>query len=83
MKVKDLISKLQLLNPDALVVHRGYEDGYDPAKEHGPLELIMFPRKDGSWYNGTYEYMATLPEEWDEFDHKRYDATKPTLVVLI
>ena len=82
MTVAELIAKLQTMDPNALVIHRGYEDGYDAANSDGPREAVVYPRKDANWYNGAYEVMADSAK-WDDWEHKQYDATNPVVAVII
>lgn len=69
MKVKELIEKLQQMDPEALVLHRGYEDGYDVAGDQ-PEETFVVRNLRAEWYNGLYE-IADYAEEYEEvYDHK-------------
>jgi hypothetical protein len=82
MTVAELISKLQSMDPNALVLHRGYEDGYDAASDDGPWEATAYRRINGEWYNGAFE-VKTDPSKWSEWEHKQYDAQNPIAAVII
>ena len=65
MKVKELIEKLQALDPELLVVVDGYEGG---VKEAGYVELetvVLNVHKE--WYYGEHE---TIVGESDEKKYK-------------
>lgn len=53
MKAKDLILKLQQLDPDTKVVVRGYEDGYNDIFSLKPVKIKI--AENGEWYYGEYE----------------------------
>lgn len=52
MTVSELISQLQTLPPDDLVVSEGYEDGYDTIKRVSVISVEENPQKE--WYLGQY-----------------------------
>ena len=83
MKVKELIEKLQQLDQDAVVVHHGYEDGYNEVPDYLPREATVFPRykeeEDDHWWNGNYEEIP----DWDDYSKSYYDQDKPLRVVIV
>lgn len=81
MKVKELIEKLQQLDPEAVVVHEGYEDGYNVVSDRYPLETTVYPRigNEDHWWCGDYEEVT----DWDDFYSKRYDQNSPLRVVIV
>jgi len=52
MTVAELITQLQSLPPDVLVVTEGYEDGYDTIKKVSIIPIEENPKKE--WYVGKY-----------------------------
>jgi hypothetical protein len=52
MTVSELITQLQTLPPDALVVAEGYEDGYDTIKRVSLIAVEENPNQE--WYVGKY-----------------------------
>ena len=52
MTVHELIHQLQTMPPDALVVSKGYEDGFDSIKEVSIIAVEENPQKE--WYLGKY-----------------------------
>jgi hypothetical protein len=53
MNAKDLILKLQQLDPDTKVVVRGYEDGYNDIFSLKPVKIKI--AKNAQWYYGEYQ----------------------------
>ncbi|MGN6195006.1 MAG: hypothetical protein ACTHOB_08705 [Ginsengibacter sp.] len=53
MNAKELILKLQQLDPSTKVVVRGYEDGYNDIESLKPVKIKI--NKNGQWYYGEYE----------------------------
>ena len=63
LTVKQLIEKLQQMNPDTIVLTRSYEDGYDPAIEIEEHDVITW--KDSEWYYG--DYRDAEPDDEESF----------------
>ena len=58
MNVKELIEKLQVLDPDLMVVRSGYEGG---VKEVNSLEVIEIALNvNDEWYYGSHEPVSDL-----------------------
>lgn len=74
MKVKELIERLNLLDPELMVVRPGYEGG---VTEVGQVTIIpVFLNVNEEWYYGEHEQI-------DEFSHKNYpNAERGTVVEL-
>ncbi|HXR83388.1 MAG TPA: hypothetical protein VN722_03700 [Hanamia sp.] len=53
MTARELILKLQQLDPEARVVVRGYEDGYNDIETLKPVKIKV--NKNGAWYYGEFE----------------------------
>jgi hypothetical protein len=53
MKVKELIERLQQLDPEKMVVMHGYEDGYDEISEIEPISLRL--NVNTAWYYGKHD----------------------------
>ena len=53
MKVKQLIEKLKLCDPELMVVVRGYEDGVNEAENAAQVKLRLDVNTE--WYYGTHE----------------------------
>lgn len=53
MKVSNLIQMLQLMDPDAMVVVRGYEGGYKDVDCASNVKLALNVHKE--WYYGRHE----------------------------
>ena len=53
MKVKELIEKLQKLDPEKMVVTSGYEGGYDEISETKEIRLKL--NANTAWYYGKHE----------------------------
>ena len=73
MKVKELIKKLQKMDPNARVLVEGYEMGYDDASS--PEEIVVRETK-GSWYGGKYQ-------TWNDVMVADWVSDKDTTAVLI
>ncbi len=53
LTVKELIEKLQVLPPEAIVLVDGYETGFDAVVD---TEIINIEKNvEAEWYNGIYE----------------------------
>lgn len=52
MTVSELITQLQTLPPNSLVVSEGYEDGYDTIKRVSVISVEKNPEQE--WYVGKY-----------------------------
>lgn len=52
MTVSELITHLQTMPPEALVVTEGYEDGYDTIKRISVITVEENPKQE--WYVGQY-----------------------------
>jgi len=53
MKVKELIAKLQKLDPEKIVVNHGYEGGYDEISGVGEIRLRL--NANTAWFYGKHE----------------------------
>ena len=53
MKVKELIERLQALDPEKMVVVAGYEGGYDEIEEVTETRLKL--NENTTWYYGKHE----------------------------
>ena len=53
MKVKELIEKLQALNPELMVVRHGYEGGAEEVTQVNPAMVALDVNEE--WYYGTHE----------------------------
>ena len=53
MTAKELIVKLQQLEPDTKIVVRGYEDGYNDVIKLKEVKIKI--AKNAAWYYGEYE----------------------------
>ena len=73
MKVKELIKKLQKMDPNARVLVEGYEIGYDDASS--PEEIVVRETK-GSWYDGKFQ-------TWNDVMIANWVSDKDTTAVLI
>lgn len=62
MTVAELIEKLKQMPQEALVITKGYEDGYDTIKKVSIISVEENPKKE--WYLGKY------------IDSTKYDAQK-------
>lgn len=70
MNVRELIEQLQQLDPDLLVLGRGYEDGYDAATEVKVMNLTHEP--ENPYWSGKYQ------DPWRDDDGRE---RKPYLVI--
>ena len=52
MKAKELINLLEQVSPEAIIVVRGYEEGYNMISELKPRKILHKPR--AKWYCGEY-----------------------------
>jgi hypothetical protein len=64
MKVSELIERLQTYRQDALVVVRGYENGYDDIIN--VKEVMIKPAANPQWYDGIYEEVRVETSEMVE-----------------
>lgn len=57
MKVKELIERLNKLDPEMLVLVSGYEDGFEPiyARNISVMELIDGGKVKRHWWSGRYQ----------------------------
>lgn len=70
MTVKELIEKLQQLNPDLHVFVAGYEGGYDYAGVSEEVEIALDVHEE--WYYGKHESV--------DIDHYVSDKSKYKIV---
>jgi len=56
MKVKDLIEKLQAIDPELMVVRSGYEGGVTEATEVDVQIAALYIHKE--WYYGEHELLV-------------------------
>ena len=56
MKVKELIEKLSQLDPELMVVVRGYEGGVDEVSDYGLCDIEL--NVNDEWYYGKHEMLA-------------------------
>ena len=61
MKVKELIEQLKQLNPELMVVVRGYEGGVNEVVSYEECNIALDANK-GDWYYGRHEVV-----EFDKF----------------
>ena len=58
MTIKELITKLQEINnQEMIVVVDGYEGGFDDIKN--PKFIIAYEQIDHEWYDGKYEQISS------------------------
>ena len=62
MTAKELIKKLQKLDPDTRIIIRGYEDGYNDILHLIPLLIIPHPGQKADYY-GEYTSARIEKEE--------------------
>ncbi len=55
MKVKELIEKLSQLDPELMVVIRGYEGGVDEVSNYGLCNIWL--NANDEWYYGKHEVL--------------------------
>ena len=55
MKVKELIEKLSQLDPELMVVIRGYEGGVDEVSDYGLCDIEL--NVNDEWYYGKHEVL--------------------------
>ena len=58
MIVKELIEKLQALDPNLMVVRSGYEGGVNEVDELGVIEIALDVNDE--WYYGSHEPVSDL-----------------------
>ena len=56
MKVKELIEKLSQLDPELMVVVRGYEGGVDEVSGYGVCNIWV--NANDEWYYGRHETLS-------------------------
>jgi hypothetical protein len=56
MKVKELIEKLSQLDPELMVVIRGYEGGVDEVSNYGLCNIWL--NANDEWYYGRHETLS-------------------------
>ena len=56
MKVKELIEKLSQLDPELMVVIRGYEGGVDEVSNYGLCNIEL--NVNDEWYYGKHETLS-------------------------
>jgi hypothetical protein len=61
MTIKELIEKLQTLDPELHVFIPGYEGGYNDAEVSKPETFCLNVNKE--WYYGSHESIAFIDEE--------------------
>lgn len=66
MKVRELIEKLQQLDPEMLVVVDGYEGGADEPKSVTTARIAL-NYNTGSWYYGKHEFVSVGVDEDEIF----------------
>lgn len=76
MRVRDLIERLQGLDPDLMVVRPGYEGGYKDVSEIKVTELVL--NYNNSPYYGPHEEVSSV---WCEDGEE--DAGPRTKAILI
>jgi hypothetical protein len=65
MTAAELIQQLQILPPEAIVVVRGYEDGYNDVLKLRVLKIK--PNENAHWFEGEYEE-SDDPDAIDSID---------------
>lgn len=56
MKIRELIAKLQMCDPEMMVVIRGYEGGYDEATGADKIAIkLNYYDSKKEWYYGRHE----------------------------
>lgn len=61
MKVKELIEKLQSLDPEHMLVINGYEGGVNEVSEVETIRILTDQNKE--WYYGKHEEVGSYDEE--------------------
>jgi len=75
MTVKELIEKLQQLDPDLYVFNKGYEGGYcDVDFISEPLEMVLNVHDEDGWWYGPHDVTGELRAE--EKDESKYTIVK-------
>lgn len=70
MKVKELIEKLQAIDPELMVVTNGYEGGVNEVNEIQVVDLALNVHEE--WYYGNHE---TVLDGWREYpNHQKAKA---------
>ena len=80
MKVKQLIEKLQQLDPEAMVVRGGYDGGFDEVAHVNDCEVLLNVNDEDEWFKGRHEliYMETPTNVW--IDAERYTKVKGVFI---
>lgn len=67
MKVKELIEELSKVDPEAMVIVRGYEDGYDEVDHVGDSKPIAL-NVHKEWYYGKHDDVGSYATEGKEYE---------------
>jgi hypothetical protein len=70
MKVSELITKLQELDQDKMIVISGYEGGCDFPASLAKTNIMLNVHKE--WYYGKHEYIYPHDEEYVEGEWNAY-----------
>ena len=73
MKVKELIEKLQAIDPELMVVTNGYEGGANEVDEIRVVDLALNVHKE--WYYGDHEPVV---DGW--FEYPNHQKAKAVLI---
>ena len=68
MNVKELIERLNTLDPESMVVIRGYEGGVSEVVN--AMEVVVALNVNTAWYYGKHAEVNTknYNESWNEYD---------------
>lgn len=68
MNVKELIAQLSELDPESMVVVRGYEGGVNEAVD--AMEVVVALNVNTAWYYGKHEKVDPMItyKLWDDYD---------------
>jgi hypothetical protein len=64
MKVKELIERLTLEDPQKRVVVQGYEGGYDEVDSIHLVPIVKNKHKQDKWWDG--EFLEVVADDSDE-----------------
>lgn len=64
MKVKELIDRLTLEDPQKRVVVQGYEGGYDEVDSVHLVPIVKNKHKQDKWWDG--EFLEVVADDSDE-----------------
>ena len=70
MKVSELITKLQELDQDKMIVINGYEGGCDFPETLSPANIRL--NVNTEWYYGKHNYTHSYDEEYVEGEWNAY-----------